>query len=331
MNRRLFLVGTALGVLGTVQPAKAEEAPSCSLADARYPGFYSSDFAPRGEVVLTFDDGPHPSATPKVLDALKEHGMVATFFVVGHSITQQTYPLIQRMVNEGHTLGTHTYNHDIQMATRRGPGAVDYIVGQYLVAHLCIEIALLARSPEHFAELYRAVFERKAGFHLSTSELAKNSRKYEENQRRILTGMGYSQGERPYPLLYARPPGGIPYLGSWGADLRFQHEKALERLGLLNVLWHGGAGDTDPERANDYGFLVGNLRYASRRGGILLLHDRIKKDALRDALSRMAADPEIEVVSLERSVERKFACGERALRVALAPSDEPAVALLAGR
>ncbi len=330
MNRRLFLVGTALGVLGTVQSAQADEAPSCSL-DARYPGFYSSDFAPRGEVVLTFDDGPHPGATPKVLDALKKHGMVATFFVVGHSITQQTYPLIQRMVNEGHTLGTHSYDHDIHLATRRGPGAVDYIVGQYLIAHLCIEIALLARSAEHFSELYQSVFERKAGLHLSTSELGKNFQKYEENHRRLLTQMGYAEGERPYPLLYARPPGGIPYLGNWGADLRVQHEKALEKLGLLNVLWHGGAGDTDRERAGDYGFLVGNLRYASRRGGILLLHDQIKKDALGDALARMAADPEIEVVPLERCVERKFACGERALRLALAASTKPGATLLAGR
>jgi peptidoglycan/xylan/chitin deacetylase (PgdA/CDA1 family) len=332
MNRRVFLLGSAACVLGTVQSARAADAPSCALSesDSRYPGFYSSDSAPRGEVVLTFDDGPHPGATAKVLDLLREHGMVATFFVVGHSITERTYALIQRMVSEGHTLGTHTYNHDIHMATRRGSGAVEYVTGQYAVAHLCIEVALLARSAEHYGELYQSVFERKAGFHLSTSEIEKKWRKFDENHRRLLTRMGYGATERPYPLLYARPPGGIPYLGKYSADLRAQHEKALESLGLLNVLWHGGAGDTDPERAGDYGFLVGNLRHASRRGGILLMHDRIKKDALRDALARMAADPEIRVVPLERAVERKFACGEAALRVALAPV-ETNPGLLAGR
>jgi peptidoglycan/xylan/chitin deacetylase (PgdA/CDA1 family) len=332
-NRRAFLLGSAACVLGTVQSAKADEASSCSFADPdpRYPGFYSSDPAVRGEVVLTFDDGPHPAATPKVLNLLRDHGMVATFFVVGHAITEHTYALIQRMVNEGHSLGTHTYNHDIHMATRRGRGAVDYITGQYAVAHLCIEIALLARSPEHFGELYQSVFERKAGFHVSTSELEKKWRKFDENHRNLLNRMGYGPAQRPCPLLYARPPGGIPYLGNWSSDLRLSHEKALARLGLLNVLWHGGAGDTDPERARDYGFLVGNLRYASRRGGILLLHDGIKKDALGDALARMAADPEIRVVPLERSVERKFACDERTLRAALAPVAPGSEGLVAGR
>lgn len=333
MSRRLFLLGSATGVLGTVQSAKADEVSACSLADSdpRYPGLYSSDPALRGEVVLTFDDGPHPGATPKVLDLLREHGMPATFFVVGHSITEHTYALIQRMVNEGHSIGTHTYDHDIHMATRRGRGAVEYVTGQYAVAHLCIEIALLARSAEHFGELYQRVFERKAGLHLSTSELEKKWRNYDENHRQLLTETGYGPGERPYPLLYARPPGGIPYLGHWSDDLRRQHEKALGSLGLLNVLWHGGAGDTDRERARDYGFLVGNLRYASRRGGILLIHDQIEKDALRDALARMAADPEIRVVPLERAVLQKFACGESTLRAALAPSEREVTGLLAGR
>jgi hypothetical protein len=92
---------------------------------------------------------------------------------------------------------------------------------------------------------------------------------------------------------------------------------ALQQLGLLNILWHGGSGDTVPEKKRDFGFLVSNLRYHSRRGGILLIHDQMRHDALRAALARMAADPEIRVVPLLDAVERKFACTAGELSAAL--------------
>ena len=64
----------------------------------------------RARVALTFDDGPHPRYTSKILDILKEYGVVATFFVVG--INAETYPdLIRRANEEGHEIGNHTYNH----------------------------------------------------------------------------------------------------------------------------------------------------------------------------------------------------------------------------
>ncbi len=62
-------------------------------------------------VALTFDDGPHPKYTPKILDILKEEGVSATFFAVG--MNAETYPeLIRRIESEGHELGNHTYNHN---------------------------------------------------------------------------------------------------------------------------------------------------------------------------------------------------------------------------
>ena len=61
-------------------------------------------------VYLTFDDGPIPEVTPKVLEILKHYGVKATFFMVGENIDK--HPEVYRQVVEaGHTVGNHTYNH----------------------------------------------------------------------------------------------------------------------------------------------------------------------------------------------------------------------------
>ncbi|ABW29356.1 polysaccharide deacetylase family protein [Acaryochloris marina] len=61
-------------------------------------------------IALTFDDGPWPKTTAKMLDILKEHQVEATFFVVGSNITR--FPkLLQRVAKEGHAIGNHSWNH----------------------------------------------------------------------------------------------------------------------------------------------------------------------------------------------------------------------------
>lgn len=61
-------------------------------------------------VYLTFDDGPIPEATPFILDTLAKYGIKATFFMVGDNVRK--YPhLYERVVNEGHQVGNHTFNH----------------------------------------------------------------------------------------------------------------------------------------------------------------------------------------------------------------------------
>jgi peptidoglycan/xylan/chitin deacetylase (PgdA/CDA1 family) len=65
---------------------------------------------PAHRMVLTFDDGPDPTWTPKVLDVLKEHHAHAVFFVTGTMASR--YPdLVERIVDEGHEIGLHTFNH----------------------------------------------------------------------------------------------------------------------------------------------------------------------------------------------------------------------------
>ncbi|WP_328782353.1 glycosyltransferase [Streptomyces canus] len=65
---------------------------------------------PDRRLVLTFDDGPDPTWTPKVLDVLEKHHAHAVFFVTGTMASR--YPdLVKRIVDEGHEIGLHTFNH----------------------------------------------------------------------------------------------------------------------------------------------------------------------------------------------------------------------------
>ena len=61
-------------------------------------------------VYLTFDDGPIPESTPFILDTLKEYGAKATFFMVGENVVRHP-DLYRRILDEGHQVGNHTYNH----------------------------------------------------------------------------------------------------------------------------------------------------------------------------------------------------------------------------
>lgn len=59
---------------------------------------------------LSFDDGPEPGHTPRLLDTLAKYGVKASFFLVGEKIEQ--YPeIVQRIVAEGHMIGNHSYSH----------------------------------------------------------------------------------------------------------------------------------------------------------------------------------------------------------------------------
>jgi len=65
---------------------------------------------PVQKVVLTFDDGPHPTETLKILDVLDRHQIKAVFFMIGKYVTQ--YPEIAKEVaNRGHQIGIHSQNH----------------------------------------------------------------------------------------------------------------------------------------------------------------------------------------------------------------------------
>ena len=76
-----------------------------------YPSFLWE--MPKGEkkLYITFDDGPHPTITPQVLEILKKFNAKATFFCVGSNVKKykETFELIKK---EGHSVGSHTFNHE---------------------------------------------------------------------------------------------------------------------------------------------------------------------------------------------------------------------------
>ena len=63
-----------------------------------------------GNICLTFDDGPDPIMTPKILDILNTYGIKGTFFLIGKNVLSNK-DLVKRISKEGHSIGNHTYYH----------------------------------------------------------------------------------------------------------------------------------------------------------------------------------------------------------------------------
>lgn len=61
-------------------------------------------------IAITFDDGPHRTNTPRLLDMLKQRNVKATFFVVGNMVRYNPQ-MLRRMIDEGHEIGNHTVSH----------------------------------------------------------------------------------------------------------------------------------------------------------------------------------------------------------------------------
>src|SRR3954447_21372768 len=82
---------------------------------SRWPGsqiFGRTLIAPArpGELALTFDDGPNPAWTPRLLETLAGHGVNATFFLVGRFAQQET-ALARSIADAGHVVGNHSWSH----------------------------------------------------------------------------------------------------------------------------------------------------------------------------------------------------------------------------
>ena len=102
-----FVIALVAGII-----ALAHTAPFPFLLEAFNPSQSVWRVSPvAGEspaIYLTFDDGPNPSWTPPLLDALRETGATATFFLIDAYVGDDTAPIVRRIVDEGHAIGLHS-------------------------------------------------------------------------------------------------------------------------------------------------------------------------------------------------------------------------------
>ena len=97
------------GALGTARVLEVDAASTPRVGRKHFPTTLPLQ---KKELVLTFDDGPMPETTPKVLDALKAECVRATFFLLGRH-AEENPALARRILAEGHTVAHHTYSHQI--------------------------------------------------------------------------------------------------------------------------------------------------------------------------------------------------------------------------
>jgi len=118
--------------------------------------------ATAGAVALTFDDGPDPDHTPRLLDELRDCGAVATFFCLGDAAERHP-DLVARMAAEGHAVGSHSYSHPEPWSAKYGGLVADYRRGRQAVADAAGRPVRLFRPPKGHIGLWEALAARRLG------------------------------------------------------------------------------------------------------------------------------------------------------------------------
>ena len=106
-------------------------------------------------ICLTFDDGPHPEYTPRVLDNLASGGLRGTFFVVGERAEQHP-EIVRRIVNEGHEIGNHTWTHGEPAETSTATFMEELARTRSLIQDLTGEDCRIVRPPKGMLSLPKA-------------------------------------------------------------------------------------------------------------------------------------------------------------------------------
>ena len=140
---------------------------------------------------ITFDDGPNPLATPRILDVLKREDVRATFFVLGRHADR--WPdLVKRVADEGHQIGNHGWHH--RKLHRRTPGYVrdDLTKGTESIERACGVHPTVFRAPHGFRSpwvtpIARSLGQRTIGWSLGVWDSARPG--VDEIVTRTLDGM----------------------------------------------------------------------------------------------------------------------------------------------
>lgn len=201
----------------------------------QYASLYHQGDGGEHQVALTFDDGPSPKWTPKVLDILKQKRCPAAFFMVGKNA--EDYPdLVRRVVREGHEIGNHTYYHTNLAVCPDWQTRTELNATQRLLEDLT------GRSTTFFRPPYNADTRPN-----DLSELAALDVAQKLDYLTVLEDID--------PEDWARP----------GADVIFERVKTLRRQGSL-ILLHDAGGD----RAQTVEALPKIIDYLRARGDTIV-------------------------------------------------------------
>ncbi|TRX38605.1 polysaccharide deacetylase family protein [Flavobacterium sp. ZT3R18] len=188
------------------------------------------------KIYLTFDDGPTPEITEWVLEVLKEHQIKATFFCIGKNI--QKHPAIfNKIIDNGHAIGNHTFNHLNGWRT---------LTGEYLEnIDLCKSGLRLRSAPVRL---------RSAPVRLRSAPV--RLRSVPENLKSEILNL-------KSPLF--RPPYG---------KIKTTQSKKLRQLGYKIIMWDVLSADFDqsisPEKCLE------NVLQNTKSGSIIVFHDSVK-------------------------------------------------------
>jgi peptidoglycan-N-acetylglucosamine deacetylase len=109
---KILILALLLPVIGRAEIFQYPEDRTYTTSDRGYTQYGAPSLHHTGKYAMTFDDGPHPVRTPKILDTLKKYNVKATFFVITTNITEATFPIVKRMLDEGHLVASHGRSHD---------------------------------------------------------------------------------------------------------------------------------------------------------------------------------------------------------------------------
>ena len=107
---RLWLISAVMTILLGAFHSAGTEMLKKTAGKAEEETFQEGQEENRPLAALTFDDGPSAEYTPRLLDGLKERNIKASFFLLGRNIPGNE-EIVERMQEEGHLIGNHTYNH----------------------------------------------------------------------------------------------------------------------------------------------------------------------------------------------------------------------------
>lgn len=114
-------------------------------------------------IALTFDDGPHPRYTKRILDILEKYQISATFFMIGCNV--KSYPEVAKLVmNKGHEIGSHTYSHPHMRSISLSQFEKELKQTEDILCENSIPRPKLFRPPEGFRSAEQMAFLENAGY-----------------------------------------------------------------------------------------------------------------------------------------------------------------------